>query len=63
MWLPALVAGTRAGCQWLPGTQGCPWQLCWEPAGWVAVGLQKSMSKLPGFLALNFALYSHWCQS
>lgn len=33
------------------------------PAGRGAAGRQRSFSKLPGSLALNFAFNSQWCQS
>lgn len=58
-------ADLECGCQPLRLVPGLavPESCTWEPAGWVAAGLQKSLSKLPGFLALNFALSSQWCQS
>lgn len=58
LWLiPGLAASGCLGLWAVPGS------CAWEPAGWVAAGLQKSLSKLPGFLALNFTLNSQWCQS
>lgn len=58
LWLaPGLAA---SGCLGLRAVLG---SCAWEPAGWVAAELQKSLSRLPGFLALNFALNSQWCQS
>lgn len=58
LWLvPELAASGCLGLRAVPGSYA------WEPAGWVAAGLQRSLPKLPGFLALNFALNSQWCQS
>lgn len=63
-WYPTPGPAARAGCQraaWdsgpalAVGAQG--------PAGRGAEGLQRSFSKLPGSLALNFAFSSQWCQS